>query len=66
MSRAKPMDFQRRAEHYHKAARHFTPRQWRRWRHKYGHAHGGYFGHWGEDCKGQPTPRQRARKAAKP
>lgn len=64
MSRAKPMGAERRAAN--QGLRNTTPRQWRRWRHKYNRANGGYFGHWGEDCKGQPTPRQRARKAATP
>ena len=58
MSKAEPMGANRRAASYSQGGRNFTPRQYRRWRHKHNRADGG-TGYWGEGCKGRPTPRQR-------
>lgn len=63
MSKAKPMNVERRAANYLQGRRHLTPRQYRRWRHKFNRANGDYFGHWGEGCKGRPTPRRKTAKA---
>jgi hypothetical protein len=61
VSNAKPMTAGARLFAYALSdmRRHRTPRQWRRIRHKYNRAHGLYLGHWGEACKGLPTPRRR-------
>lgn len=66
MSAAKPMGMDTRAGGYLLATgrRHFTARQWRRMMHKHNRAHGVYWGHWAEGCKGHATPRQRKRQAA--
>lgn len=45
--------------------RHVTARQWRRLMHKYNRVNGFYYGHWGENCKGRPTPRQVKRRPAR-
>lgn len=66
MSRAKPMGIGRRVHLYmEQAARaSLTGRQWQRHRHKYARKYGKpLYGHGGKDT---PTPRQYARKAAKP
>ena len=69
MSRAKPMGDHPRASSYliggETSHRHFTPRQYRRWRHKHNRANGDYFGHWGEGCKGNATPRRAEARAAR-
>jgi len=62
VSAAEPLTPGARAANYMNANgnRRITVRQWRRLMHKYNRRNGFYYGHWGEGCKGRPTPRQRA------
>lgn len=66
MSTAKPMEMGDRARNYILAGgrRGFTPRQWRRMRHKFNRAEGFYYGHWGEASKGHATPQRPRREVA--